>query len=273
MENIMVKGRLLGMGNFAHVHLAYCRPFGGQFAVKSVNSSLSSSLLMEETILRRLRCSPDVVYCFGGYSTQEANGDSAYNLVLEYAAGGSLGRLMFSRTSGSPESEVQWYTRMIVRGLHAVHREGFVHCDLKLSNMLLFPTEDGRWRVKIADFGLSKRFGREEFCRPLTFRGTANYMSPESIVYSENEAPLDIWCLGCMVIEMFTGKPTWENCKDENDLILHIVFWRQVPLIPENISEEAKDFLKKCLARDPSQRWTAEMLLTHPFIDSVLLPL
>ncbi|RVX04612.1 Mitogen-activated protein kinase kinase kinase 17 [Vitis vinifera] len=209
MENIMVKGRLLGMGNFAHVHLAYCRPFGGQFAVKSVNSSLSSSLLMEETILRRLRCSPDVVYCFGGYSTQEANGDSAYNLVLEYAAGGSLGRLMFSRTSGSPESEVQWYTRMIVRGLHAVHREGFVHCDLKLSNMLLFPTEDGRWRVKIADFGLSKRFGREEFCRPLTFRGTANYMSPESIVYSENEAPLDIWCLGCMVIEMFTGKPTW----------------------------------------------------------------
>ncbi|KAL6329309.1 hypothetical protein AAG906_016201 [Vitis piasezkii] len=200
MENIMVKGRLLGMGNFAHVHLAYCRPLGGQFAVKSVNSSLSSSLLMEETILRRLRCSPDVVYCFGGYSTQEANGDSAYNLVLEYAAGGSLGRLMFSRTTGSPESE----------GLHAVHREGFVHCDLKLSNMLLFPTEDGRWRLR-----------------------------------SENEAPLDIWCLGCMVIEMFTGKPTWENCKDENDLILHIVFWRQVPLIPENISEEAKDFLKK----------------------------
>ena len=90
-------------------------------------------------------------------------------------------------------------------------------------------------------------------------------MSPESVALGEIEAPLDIWSLGCTVIEMITGKHVW-NCTGLEDLMFQIVFGKEPPKIPETMSEHGKDFLRKCFVRDPRKRWTAEMLLNHPFI-------
>ncbi|KAJ9687487.1 hypothetical protein PVL29_016107 [Vitis rotundifolia] len=246
MEHMITKGVLVGVGSSGKVHMAFSN--GRLLALKSSCSSCYSSLQKEEEILQRLGHCPDIVDCFGGYSTQEGNGVLVYNLVLEYAPVGSLESLMIRRKSGLMESEVQRFTRMIVRGLRDVHKEGFVHCDLKVDNILVFHSEDGGHKVKIADFGQAKRSEREEF---------------------KNEAPKDIWSLGCMVVEMFTGKPAWLNCKDVNELAVRIVSWRQVPKVLENISEHAKDFLRRCLEKDPTERWTAERLLSHPFISQV----
>ncbi|OVA01142.1 Protein kinase domain [Macleaya cordata] len=93
-------------------------------------------------------------------------------------------------------------------------------------------------------------------------------MSPESICCNENEAPSDVWALGCVVIKMITGKSAW-NCRanaDVSNLLFRIGFTEESPEIPGELSEEGKDFLRKCLVRDPKKRWTAEMLLNHPFI-------
>ncbi|XWS75614.1 hypothetical protein CRYUN_Cryun01aG0106200 [Craigia yunnanensis] len=124
-------------------------------------------------------------------------------------------------------------------------------------------------KLKIADFGLVRRRGERE--RPdvetcmTSFPGTAVYMPPESVTDGKISAALDIWSLGCIVLEMITGKLPWEY-QNLMDLAIKIGFAEYPPKIPKTMSSTGKDFLMKCFERDPSKRWTADMLLTHPFL-------
>nr|DAD37319.1 TPA_asm: hypothetical protein HUJ06_007960 [Nelumbo nucifera] len=197
-----------------------------------------------------------------------------YNLLLEYASGGSLHDRIVRSGGGLPESEVRLYTRSILRGLSHIHKCGFVHCDLKPENLLLVPSSSssnkGRSSVKIADFGLSKRVGEDMLCRKdgMMLRTTPLYAASESINFCLYEPCSDIWALGCTVIMMITGKPAWDFPPETDvDLFLNeIGFTPVVPEIPEKLSIEGKDFLNLCLIRDETLRWTADMLLLHPFV-------
>ncbi|KAL6329488.1 hypothetical protein AAG906_021183 [Vitis piasezkii] len=121
----------------------------------------------------------------------EDDGSSLYNLVLEYAPGGSLTGLMKKRRGKLWEFEARHYARMIIRGLRYMHERGVVHCDVKPDNVLL------------ADFGLARRINVEEQIW-VQHRGSPPYMSPEALAWEEYEAPMDIWSLGCTMIEMVT---------------------------------------------------------------------
>nr|GMD39446.1 mitogen-activated protein kinase kinase kinase NPK1-like [Ipomoea batatas] len=70
-------------------------------------------------------------------------------------------------------------------------------------------------------------------------------------------AAKDIWAVGCMFVEMVTGKPMWE-VDNEDELGMKI---------PKHFSPSAKSFLKMCLDREPGRRWTTGMLLSHPFLE------
>ncbi|KAL2525008.1 mitogen-activated protein kinase kinase kinase 19 [Abeliophyllum distichum] len=146
----------------------------------------------------------------------------------------------------------------LLKGLHYIHKIGYVHCDIKLQNILLCLDRG----VKIADFGLAKRAGgKEEGVSRYELRGTPLYMSPEMVVGGEQGPPADIWALGCAVAEMVTGTPAW-RCSD----LAALLGEEEVPEVPGNLSGEGKDFLEKCFVKDPSKRWTADMLLNHPFV-------
>ncbi|KAK2372691.1 mitogen-activated protein kinase kinase kinase [Trifolium repens] len=260
-----VRGQLLGSGSFATVNLATHTNNSDIFpsitAVKSSDTYYSHLLHNEKQILDHLGSSPHVINCFGDDHTIQ-DGEDCYNIFLEYAAGGTLFDQLKNYGGKLPETLVRRYTRSILEGLKHVHENGFVHCDVKLQNILVF--EDGN--VKISDFGLAKEKGLKNNGK-LECRGTPMFISPEAVNDSVYESPADIWALGCAVVEMFTGKPAW-NFSGTNiwSLLIRIGVGEKLPLIPKELSQEGKDFLQKIFVKDPLKRWTAEMLLKHPFI-------
>ncbi|KAK8587038.1 hypothetical protein V6N13_086045 [Hibiscus sabdariffa] len=259
-----VRGETIGCGSFGTVNLVLPKksfPKSPLMAVKSAQTLASVSLKNEKQVLDQLGLCPQIIRCFGDEYTVE-NGEKLYNLFLEYANNGSLADQV-KRSGGSLiESDARRYAKSILKGLRFVHGRGFVHCDIKPENILLFDNGD----VKIADFGLAMRNGEKQ--RTMEIRGTPLNIAPESVNGNVYGSPVDIWALGCAVLEMITGKPAWdfEPGTSVAALLVRIGVSDELPGIPAELSEEGKDFLGKCFVKDPENRWTADMLLDHPFV-------
>ena len=282
-----IRRHKLGQGAFASVYSATFRsnPPGffldghgaistmpSELAVKSAEIFKSSSLCSELEILCRLNSSSYVVRCYGDEITMSADGKLYYNILMEKCCGGSLGtRIRNSSGVGLPENEVRSYTRDVLRGLCYINGRGYVHCDIKPDNILLVPTGSDGFRAKIGDLGLAKEAYDDRGCSGMT--GTLRYMSPELLVYNMQCWLSDIWALGCVVIEMISGKLVWSSEQSEvsgmKDLLRLIVYSSELPKFPSNISEQGKSFLECCLRRNIEVRWSALKLLCWNY-DSIL---
>ncbi|KAL5855599.1 hypothetical protein ACOSQ4_005401 [Xanthoceras sorbifolium] len=268
-----VKVQVLGKGSYGLVSLAvnFEDPSLPFIAIKSSRLRDSYSLEKEKRILEDLEgSSPHIIMFLADTISFDEELGWVYDLLLECAPGGTLSDLLKNRGGCLPEYDVQDCTRMILKGLCSIHDKGYVHCDLKPANILVVPCQDGTTCLKIADFGLTKEPGEEmqyKYSYVFKFRGTPLYMSPESFLCGEIESALDIWSLGCIVVEMLTGKPAmrWVGGHQMN-FLSGCDFVMQDPNIPENMSDMGKDFLRKCFARNPRERWTAETLLNHPYV-------
>ncbi|MCO5612416.1 hypothetical protein L7F22_066683 [Adiantum nelumboides] len=260
---------LLGSGSFGSVSLALNLVDHSLFAIKSCPASsplLLSQLLNELHILRSLR-SPFVLRCLGAHHLHDSASPA---LFLEYMDGGSLTDLL--RRSGGKLSDhtlVARYTRSVLQGLHYLHTNGIVHCDIKSHNILF----DSSGRIKIADFGAARRLHANSHKSQVKktancsiLRGTPLYMAPEVVQGLEQGPPSDIWSLGCTVVEMLEGRPPWGHISNLGVLFLKLGTSEGSPPLPELVSAEAKDFLQLCLQRDPKLRPTAAELLQHPFL-------
>ncbi|CAI9098863.1 OLC1v1035589C1 [Oldenlandia corymbosa var. corymbosa] len=240
------------------------------------NHYASSWLEQEHGFLSQLIGIPYVIQCYGeDYSVE--NGHNVYNLLLEYAPGGTLRDLIKSRYYDQglslPETHVAVYARMLLRGLAGIHGKGIVHCNLKPETILEFPAIYGGELINdlvIADFASARKVSENHL--PVMTTGTTRlYASPELVSSGQFGTYTDIWSFGCIVHEMMTGKPfLWNNDialidqipqGNNNDNIDLTSSWRF-----SNTGEAGVDFLRRCLERDPERRWSAKELLLHPFI-------
>lgn len=275
------RGAMVGKGSFGCVYLATLKNpklnysyFPPVMAVKSAEVSVSGSIQKEKEVLNNIKGCPYIIRCFGDETTTGENGAMVYNLLLEYGSGGTLAERI--KNSGLSEFEVKNHTRSLLRGLLCIHTIGYVHCDMKPDNVLLVPNSiegSTEFKVKIGDLGLAKRENQNKKRRLEPYwRGTPMYLSPEAVADNVQECPADIWALGCIVLEMLTGKPPWdrEDDTDAEDVLRKIGGGNELPKVPDNLSKEANDFLKGCFVRNPRYRWTAEMLLNHAFVDGLV---
>ncbi|GAV72373.1 Pkinase domain-containing protein [Cephalotus follicularis] len=240
-------------------------------AVKSAEFSVSSTLQQERQVLNNVQGCPYILRCYGEETTTSKDGDMVYNVLLEYASGGTLAHLI--NNGGLQETHVKRYTRSLLIGLQHIHACGYVHCDIKPENILLVPSKNGdhnKFVAKIGDFGLAKRSElskRHKFDPYL--RGTSMYMAPESVTGDRvQEPPSDIWALGCVVLQMLTGKRAWETINSD-DFMSRISDKYVLPKIPSDVSKEGREFLKGCFVKNPMLRLTAEMLLNLPFVQDL----
>lgn len=266
-----LRGSPLGAGSFGTVSLAFNLDDRSLFAVKSAPYSPSPQLLSlqnEHRILGSLN-SPHIVRCLGA-DVAFCGNFPWLNLFLEYMQGGSIADLIKVSGGRIDETLARAYTRAILEGLCYLHKQGVVHSDIKGQNILL----GAGGEAKIADFGAAKRITLQNEISPsLNLRGTPLWMAPEVLQGVEQGTPADIWSLGCTLVEMLQGRPPW-GCSKENltgsdmaSLLIKIARTHEnPPLVDISLSTEAKDFLDKCFQRDPNERFTAEQLLTHPFV-------
>ncbi|XP_050235031.1 mitogen-activated protein kinase kinase kinase 20-like [Mercurialis annua] len=273
-----LRGSLLGKGGFGSVYIAKLKKldlntmYRPIMAVKSAGGCDSSSLQKEKEIYDNLNDCPYILQCFGEETTTDQYGNMFYNILLEYASGGTLDSLIKqSGGCGLPESDVKRYTRFILKGIDYIHSHGYVHCDLKPENVLLGSNDgsvDGKFVPKIGDFGLAKKIVRNRKFGDSDIGGTALYMAPETVTDGIQETPSDIWSLGCIVFEMLTGHNVWDSsdAASTDEILEKIGDFCELPEIPSHISKDAKDFLKACLVKKPAFRFTAEMLLDHQFL-------
>uniref|UniRef100_A0A2C9U2A8 Protein kinase domain-containing protein n=1 Tax=Manihot esculenta TaxID=3983 RepID=A0A2C9U2A8_MANES len=274
------RGSLLGKGGFGSVYLAYLKKpksrnafYRPVMAVISAEVSSSSSLQKEKEVFNNLHDCPYILESYGEETTVSENGQMVYNLLLEYASGGTLADLIRrSGGCGLPELDVKRYTRSILKGIDYIHSHDYVHRDLKPENVLLVPSGSGDFVPKIGDFGLAKKVQKtKRRMFDSSIAGTILYMAPETLVDNIQESASEIWALGCIVFEMFTGKPPWGLNPNETieELCKRIADGLELLEIPSGISKDGKDFLRGCLVKNHKFRFTIEMLLNHPFVSGI----
>ncbi|XP_028804882.1 mitogen-activated protein kinase kinase kinase 18-like [Neltuma alba] len=259
-----VRGRCLGMGSFGTVTMGVSKADGRVFAVKSVDPQSGQVAALENEIrILRSMSSPYVVSFFGDDATT-----SYRNLYLEYLPGGTLADLASpkknhgDRCADVDERVVRYFTWCVVNALRYVHAKGVVHCDVKGRNVLV---GHNGGVAKLADFGSAvEQCSSGAVAVGVLPRGSPLWMAPE-VIRRESQGPeSDVWSLGCTVIEMLTGKPGWED--DGFNTLNRIGYSDELPEFPSQLSELGRDFLGRCLRREPSERWSCDQLLQHPYL-------
>ncbi|XP_017603975.1 mitogen-activated protein kinase kinase kinase 5-like isoform X1 [Gossypium arboreum] len=260
------KGKLLGRGTYGTVYEATNRETGALCAMKEVeiipddpkSVECIKQLEQEIRVLRRLK-HQNIVQYYGS----EIVDDHLY-IYLEYVHPGSINKYVREHCGAITESIVRNFTRHILSGLAYLHSFKTIHRDIKGANLLV----DANGIVKLADFGMAKHLTGLSY--ELSLKGSPYWMAPEVIkaVMKKDSDPnlalaVDIWSLGCTVIEMFNGRPPWGELEGPQALFKVL---NKTPPVPEALSPEGKDFLRCCFQRNPAGRPSATTLLEHPFV-------
>lgn len=257
------RGNKIGEGQYGKVYTCISVDTGELMAMKEIRFQPNDHKTIKETadelkIFEGIK-HPNLVRYFG----VELHREEMY-IFMEYCDEGTLEEV--SRL-GLQEHVIRLYSKQITVAINVLHEHGIVHRDIKGANIFL--TSSGL--IKLGDFGCSVKLKNNAQTMPGEVNstlGTAAYMAPEVITRAKGEGhgrAADIWSLGCVVIEMVTGKRPWHEF-EHNFQIMYKVGMGHKPPIPERLSPEGKDFLSHCLESDPKIRWTASQLLDHAFV-------
>jgi uncharacterized RDD family membrane protein YckC len=244
--------RLLGRGGMGAVYLARDVSLDRPVALKvlapevGVDDDVVTRFVREARAQARLR-HPNVTQI---YYIGEDRG--LHFFAMEYVDGTSIaGRC--DRGEKVPWQEALEIAIGAAEGLAAASAEGFVHRDVKPSNLLV----DERGHVKIADFGLVKSLrGDAELTQAGLIVGSPLYMAPEQGRAEEVDHRSDIYALGCTLYHLITGQPPFSSESPVAILSMHVTdrATRVRSLVPE-VPETVERLIARMMAKEPSQRF------------------
>ncbi len=163
--------------------------------------------------------------------------------------------------------------RQVCAGLHHAHELLIVHRDLKPENIMLVDEDGGGTRAVVMDFGLAKERRAEGQLAKLTatgiILGTPEFMSPEQIRGKQLDARSDIYALGIVAFEMFTGKLPFQGRNAQEMMIARL---RGRPLKLRQLRADAPDALEKALARAMESNPDARYNTALEFADALAPP-
>lgn len=198
---------------------------------------------------------PNIINYIASYQV-----DQELWVAMEYMDKGSLYDLVRLNIK-LDEKHMAYIIKQIVYALTFVHDLKRVHRDIKVDNILM----SSRGEIKLADFGAAVQLTFQRLKRT-TMTGTPYYMSPEVIGGKQYDELVDVWSLGILCIELAEKAPPYYDLPPDQALD-RIVKEGVKGLHGRRYSSDFLDFVNtKCLQIEPSKRWTAAQLQTHPFL-------
>ena len=244
---------LLGEGGMGAVYKAHDSELGRTVALKLVRPELATSPQTMQRFKQELLLASKISHknILRIHDLGDWNGVKF--ITMAFVEGSDLAGFM-EKQGRLPFERAVKFTRQLCAALEAAHSEGVVHRDLKPQNILI----DQADHVYVSDFGLAKSLEPEATMMTRTGQilGTPRYMSPEQVEAKEVDHRSDLYSLGLIVYEMFTGEIPFRG-----DSAMQLMYQRvtEPPRDPRIPCPELPDYLAniilKCLEKDPARRY------------------
>jgi serine/threonine-protein kinase len=240
---------LLGRGGMGEVYQAEDLKLEQPVALKFLPEALAKDGAALARFHREVRIARQISHrnVCRVYNIVESQG--WHFILMEFVRGEELSSVL-KRFGRLPQDKALAVARQICAGLAAAHEVGVVHRDLKPGNIMI----DEKGDVRITDFGLAGLM--EEFGGGAALEGTPEYMSPEQLAGQELTVRSDIYSLGLVLYEIFTGRKAFSATT-----LTDLLRLRKSESLPESPSSVVKDLdplvertIERCLAVDPKDR-------------------
>jgi len=246
---------VLGQGGMGRVLRARDPQLEREVALKLIrggDSSLVERFLREARVQARVR-HPHVCTVF-----EAGDADGQPYIAMELLPGKTLA----AAASAMSQTEIAQVMRRVAEALHAAHREGLVHRDIKPTNIMVDRLEDGGWWPWVTDFGLARDQEAPGLTRTGAAVGTPSYMPPEQArgLGGALDARSDVYALGATMYDALAGQPPFAG-ESAADIILKLIQEEPPTLRQLGVSapRDLESIVFQCLEKDPGRRYaTAE---------------
>jgi calcium-dependent protein kinase len=266
----------IAKGKDTVVHVCWRLKDRARLAVKTVEKSKVrdlSHLRNEINLMSELKQHPNINTLIDVFED-----DKCIHLISDLCTGGHLSSYIQSRVINNPtidyklhEQEASYIIKQILDAMEHCHDKKIVHRDLKLENVLF--RKNRKLEIRLIDFDISTKHSDDDDPPLTNFVGTKAYMAPEVFDKKYNKR-CDIWSIGVIAHALLCGELPFSG-SDDVELANQIKYQPIAFDSPawEELSSDAKDFVSKCLEKDPSKRTGLAQLLTHEWMDLAMPPI
>ena len=255
----------IGEGKYASVYKAKHKPSERIVAIKIIEkenlNSNEFNMIKNEIDILKICQHPNIVKLYDVYEDIER-----IHIIMELIEGPDLFCYLEQKDFDIEESEANKIINKLSSALYYLNVFGIVHRDIKPENILL-TNNSLNYDIKIIDFGLGIILGpKEKSEQPF---GTVSYASPEVLCGNEYDKSVDIWSLGILTYLLLVGRLPFDHPEDDENEIARQTINAPLPFTEQKwniISEETKDFVNKCLEKEPCNRIKITDILQHKWI-------
>lgn len=241
----------VGRGGFGTVYRAINTSLGREEALKilhpqlMVDENFVERFIKEAHVLASLD-HPNVVTIF-----ELGEIDGRVFIAVRYLSGGNLQQYL-QKQGSLPYKKALAILTQVCEGLQVAHDRGLVHCDIKPANIVF----DGKGNAIISDFGLARAVQISGLSTSTSIAGTPEYRAPEMWRADSPVSPAsDVYSLGCILVEMLTGKILFEGTTPDQIITHHLLDGPRLPLIwPTAVPAGLSGVIRKSLCKDSSKR-------------------